>query len=108
MAKQSEDSLVPFVLGLVAGAIGGAVVALLLAPKSGEELRENMQDYLSHIPDKIDDELKNPQGKTREFIDRTRYNIENTVDKVRAERKADRLSKARQAEEMASGYEFNP
>lgn len=108
MAKQSEDSLVPFILGLVAGAAGGAILALMFAPKSGEELRENMQDYLSLIPDKIDGELKNPQGKTREFIDRTRYTIESKVDRVRAERKADRLSKARHAEEMASGYEFNP
>lgn len=103
--RQEDDGIIAFLIGLMAGAIGGVVVGLLYAPKSGKELRGDIQDYASNLSGKINDEFNNPQGKTREFIDRTRYNIENQVERLKSDRQADKIAKAKKAEEFASGQE---
>lgn len=107
MAKQhqNDDGIIFFLVGLFAGAVGGAILGLLFAPKTGRELRGDLQAYATHLPDKINDELKNPQGKTREFFDRTRYSIENQVERIKSDRQAGKLAKAKKAEEFASGQE---
>lgn len=51
-------------LAFLGGAIAGAAVALLLAPKSGEELREDIKDY-------VDLEIK----KGKKLIDKGRQKV---------------------------------
>lgn len=107
MAKDNDDGIAAFMLGLLAGLAGGAVLGVLFAPKSGEEMREDLGDLTQNLPKKLNDEINNPQSKAREFIDRTRYNIESQVDKVKKDIEADRMARAKRAEETASGYEYN-
>ena len=108
MARDNDDDISSFMLGLVAGLAGGALAGILLAPKSGDELREDINDLAQKLPKRLNDEIGNPQGRARSFIDRTRYNIESQVDKVKKDIEADRMARAKQAEEMASGgYEYN-
>jgi gas vesicle protein len=40
-----------FINGLLIGAIGGAAIALLLTPKSGEQLREELRHEVDEILD---------------------------------------------------------
>lgn len=107
MAREKSDGIFSFVMGLTAGLLGGAVLGLLFAPKSGDELREDLQDMARKLPDKINDEIKNPKGKTREFIEKTKYNIESQIDQAKQGREASRQAKAKQAEELSSGYEYH-
>lgn len=107
MSRQDGDGIFTFVAGMTVGLLGGAVAGLLLAPKSGEELRADAQTFIRNLPNRVNDELNNPNTRTREFIAKTRYNIENQVGKVKKDREADRLAKAKNAEELAAGYDFN-
>ena len=108
MARDNDDDISAFMLGLVAGLAGGAMMGVLFAPKSGDELREDINEVAQNLPRRLNDEMKNPQSRARSFIDRTRYNIESQVDRVKRDIEADRMARAKQAEEMASGnYEYN-
>ncbi len=104
MSRDSGDSIGSFLLGFMAGAAGGALMGVLFAPKSGDEFREDLQDRLTDFPDKITKDISDP--KARQFIDRTRHNIESRVEQVRANRRAERLARAKEAEQAASGYDY--
>jgi len=106
VSRESSDGIFAFITGLFFGLAGGAVAGLLFAPKSGDELRADTQEFVRKLPGRLSNEINNPNARTREFIDRTRYSIENQVGKVKRDRDADRMAKAKRAEEMASGYEF--
>lgn len=45
--------LISFLSGIVMGALVGGVVAILLAPASGDELREQMRARLSEMRDEL-------------------------------------------------------
>lgn len=59
--REDSDSA-GFATGLFIGAAIGAVVALLYAPKSGEETRQNLKD----LADEQKDNLKNQWDRTKE------------------------------------------
>ena len=42
------------VLGMVLGGLFGSAVALLLTPKSGDELRMEMRDYSRHVRSEVE------------------------------------------------------
>lgn len=105
-SRNGGDDIFTFVAGMTVGLIGGTVAGILFAPKSGDELRADVQDFVVNLPSKVNDELRNPNTRTREFIDKTRYSIESQVGKVKRDRDADRMAKAKRAEELASGYEY--
>lgn len=107
MHNGDGDGIFTFIAGMVVGLLGGALGGILFAPKSGDELRADAHTLVRNLPSRMNDELRNPNTRTREFIDKTRYSIESQVGKVKKERDADRMAKAKRAEEMASGYEFN-
>ncbi len=107
ISRNDSDDIFIFITGMAVGMLGGAIVGLLFAPKSGDRLRGDTQRFVQGLPKRVDDEFRNSNTKTREFIDKTRYNIESQVGKVKKERDADRMAKAKRAEEIAGGYEFN-
>ena len=49
----NKDSLTGFGIGLLAGALVGGVVALLCAPKSGEETRAMIREKAENVADKV-------------------------------------------------------
>ena len=107
MSKENDDSIVSFLLGLTAGVIGGAVAGILFAPKSGDEFREDITDFVKDLPDKLDQEINDPKTGTRRLINRARLNIEARVDQVKRDREAELQARAKRAEELATGYEVN-
>jgi gas vesicle protein len=107
MSRDNDDGIFSFLAGMMLGMVGGGIAGLLFAPKSGDELREDVHGFVRNLPTRVNDELHNPNARTREFIDKTRYSIETQVGKVKKDREADRMAKAKRAEEMASGYDYN-
>ena len=105
--RGEDDGIFTFVASLMLGLLGGTLAGILLAPKSGDELREDAYRLARTLPKRVNDELANPGTCTRTFIDKTRHRIEDRVGKVKKDREADRMAKAKRAEELASGYEFN-
>ncbi len=105
--KSDGDGILLFLSGMALGILGGGLAGVLFAPKSGDELRADANAFVRSLPGRMNEELHNPNARTREFIEKTRYSIENQVGKVKKDRDADRMAKAKKAEELASGYEFN-
>jgi len=53
MARES-DTLSSFVFGMAMGATAGLVAGILLAPKSGEETRKDLQKTFTDFTDKVE------------------------------------------------------
>ena len=62
-----------FLLGALAGALVGAGVALLMAPKTGAEVRENLSSGYNSVRDAA-------SRRYRDLADRAGAKIEQTVD----------------------------
>lgn len=58
-----------FVEGIAIGAVAGAIAGLLLAPKSGQETRDEIAAHLTEIKDKIVERLEKLEECTQETYD---------------------------------------
>ena len=74
-------------LGILAGALVGAGVALLLAPQSGEETRERIADRARRLGSRADagwddlrDELRRLRRRSRRAATRGRWKVEDILD----------------------------
>ena len=55
-----------FFFGMLSGGIMGAAIALLMAPKSGKELRSDLADMTNQYADKTGDAINNASEKARQ------------------------------------------
>ena len=66
------------------GALFGAAVALLLAPRTGKETREVLSDYGTLIKDNLPDDLKEKTEETiekgMEYIDEKKKALNDAID----------------------------
>lgn len=76
-----------FGLGILAGALVGAAVALLLAPQSGEETRERIATRARRFGVRADegwndlrDELRRLKRRSRRAATRGRWKVEDLLD----------------------------
>jgi len=74
-------------LGVIAGALVGAGVALLFAPQSGEETRERIADRARSLGSRADaswddlrDELRRLRRRSRRAATRGRWKVEDILD----------------------------
>ena len=65
MSNNCEVSAGSVLVSFVAGAAIGAALALLYAPKSGREMRENILDLTEDAVDKIKEYAKEAQEKIK-------------------------------------------
>ena len=75
----STSPVVPFVLG----ALLGAGVALLLAPRSGAETQEEIRKAARRLRVAADDRLDDLQDRIGEGLDQARQGIRERVDGIR-------------------------
>ena len=54
-----------FMEGIAVGAVAGAIATILLAPKSGEETRDEIKAHLDEIRDKIAQQLEKTEKLTQ-------------------------------------------
>lgn len=94
MNEQESAGSGMFLLGAVAGALVGASVALLMAPKPGAEMRSDLNASFNSLRDAA-------ARRYREMADRAGVQIANIEEK--ADQLADQLeTSAREALDMAS------
>ncbi len=60
-----------FIAGTIVGGVVGTVAALLLAPKSGRELRTDLNEQYRQISDKTQEIAGTVSGKTRKIAEHT-------------------------------------
>ena len=75
MSKEQGVSAGTVLVSFVAGAAIGAGLALLYAPKSGREMRENIADLTDDAVDKIKEYAKEAQEKIKSAIEEGKETI---------------------------------
>jgi gas vesicle protein len=77
MANNEDDRsvLVSVLAGIGIGVLVGAVAGLLLAPKSGQETRDELGKSLSDLSDKVSELGRTVGQKVSTAVDRTRASI---------------------------------
>jgi gas vesicle protein len=81
--RQAESSGGSFVMGLLTGAFLGAGLGILLAPKAGSELRNQLSDQAGSLGHKAADQYGRVTEKAREWADRGREAGAEVYDKAR-------------------------
>lgn len=84
-------------LSFIAGAVFGAVVALLYAPTSGEELRQQIRDEADVKLQNVSEEWAKALEKVQESIDEMSGEVKGYLDQ---------LSKEREKEAAEAGIEI--
>jgi len=76
----SRNNIPETVLTFVVGAGIGAVAALLLAPKSGEELRGDISEGLNDGVNQVRTTGKDLKRRAQRVVDMTRDQVQDAVD----------------------------
>jgi gas vesicle protein len=71
--------------GVLIGGVIGAAAALLLAPKSGRELRGDIRDRYSDVQDRTNRILTDVRSKTQEAIKHAGQQASSILEKTRSE-----------------------
>lgn len=84
MINNEEDRgvLVSVLAGIGIGALVGAVAGLLLAPKSGQETRDELGKSLNDLTDKVTELGKTVGQKVTTAVDRTRATMAHKLGEV--------------------------
>lgn len=70
------------ILSFLLGALAGAVVALLYAPKSGEELRAQIRSEAEARMEQLNDELEKTLAEVRETVEKTRAELMSYMEQM--------------------------
>ena len=77
MAGNDEEKsvLVSVLAGIGIGVLVGAVAGLLLAPKSGQETREDLSKSMTDLSDKVSELGRTVSAKVSSAVERTRAQV---------------------------------
>lgn len=81
MANQRGKDII---VGAIAGTVLGAVTALLLAPKSGKELRKDIAEGVQQVSEKTQTVAKQIGTQTTELFGKAKDVTTQVVDQVRS------------------------
>lgn len=84
MQTYERESGPGFVVGVLAGAMVGAGLALLFAPKAGPELRGELSDSLAGVRDAVGDRYRDFAARARADFDEAQSHVERTVSQVQS------------------------
>ena len=84
MANNEEDRgvLLSVLAGIGIGVLVGAVAGLLLAPKSGEETRDDLSKTLGDLSDKVSELGRTVGTKVTSAVERTRAQVVQKLGEV--------------------------
>lgn len=104
--SKSSDGAVVFGVGLLAGLAAGAVIAVLTAPKSGEEIRQDLKATLNRFADDLPNEYQVTEAKSKEMIFKIKYSFEKQIARINEAIKAGKIAAAKRKEEVESDYSY--
>lgn len=81
--NNSSDYTKGFIIGALIGGAAGAITALLLAPKSGAELRKDIADTSTEFYGKASDYFKTVEGKVEGYVNEGKIKAQTIIDSAR-------------------------
>lgn len=82
---EERNIAVGVLAGIGIGVLVGAITALLLAPKTGEETRDDVSKSLSDLSDKVSELGKTVSYKVSTVVDRTRAQMAQKMSETAPE-----------------------
>jgi gas vesicle protein len=73
----TRDGVGLFFVGLLVGALSGAIAALLLAPQSGAETRVMIKDKSIELRDKAQQTAGQARAKTNEYVSQIKDQVQS-------------------------------
>lgn len=104
MGKKSNFS---FGFGLFAGVVGGIIAGVLYAPKTGEESRSKVKEFVTEMAETHSPEVKEAKKQALESMDLVKYKVERQFRKLNHMLKSKKLQKAKELEDSSEEYDFN-
>jgi gas vesicle protein len=87
--REDKKSSKGLVIGFLAGTVVGAVIALLYAPKSGKEFRQDIKRQTNELMEEASEHVEAAKSKASEIINEGKKKSEQLV--VDAKKKAETL-----------------
>jgi gas vesicle protein len=103
MSDNSDDRNVAlnFLAGMGVGALVGAMAALLLAPKSGKETRDDIRTAADDLKEKADKAMHDLSESSEELVQKSKEILESTKCKVQQAIDAGKQAMSRKQEREA-------
>ncbi len=89
--------------GLFVGAVGGAAVALLTAPKSGTEMRDTLQRSTQDVPERLSEIVDDSLDLYASFLNYAQLSLEEQTTNFKRALAAGKLAAAKKREEIELG-----
>lgn len=89
--------------GLLIGAVGGAAVALLTAPKSGTEMRDTLQRGTQDVPERLSEIVDDSLDLYASFLNYAQLSLEEQTTNFKRALAAGKLAAAKKREEIELG-----
>lgn len=83
MANNDEDSKTGFLVGFLAGAVIGGIVALLYAPKPGKELRADIKNKAGEAMDNAEEYISAAKNKAVDIINEGKKKSEGLITEAK-------------------------
>lgn len=98
-----SDGYISFGVGLLFGVSIGAILGLLLTPKSGKEMRSDLCQLTKEVPEVISSGVDNTKDKCSDMIDKARYVLDKQIHNINDSLKAGKMAAAKKREELEDG-----
>ncbi|MDF2854444.1 MAG: YtxH protein [Neobacillus sp.] len=102
--RHNEDSTSSFLLGAIIGGVIGAAAAMLLAPKSGQEIRSTINNQAETIKEKTI-QLMNKKKEADDLLEEVTYIPIGSTEEKLDNNKADTLDINQKLEEAKKAFE---
>ncbi len=83
MAEENKGLTKGLLIGFIAGGIAGAVAALLYAPKSGRELREDIRRKAGTLAEEASGYVHTARAKTKDIINEGKERSDQLIAEAR-------------------------
>ncbi len=104
MSNTNHDSGGQIFAAFITGAAVGMVTALLVAPKSGDEAREDIKDTLNRIKETISNKVEDTKSSTKSKINEA---IETTKVAAKESKRAAEVAKERVKNKQKVNKDYN-
>ena len=98
--SDSGFGLAAWLFGLLLGAAGGVTLGLLVAPKSGRELRGELRDNARNLPDRASELMDDTLDLYASGVNYAQLAVEDQTMRVKRAVAAGKLAAAKKREEL--------